>query len=1030
MKVLFSNPPWWIENPDGIYTPKLLAGIRAGSRWPFTTIVRSRPGDFYFGDYLPYPFFLGSAATYVARETGADVVFRDSLALREGYPAFLRFLREEDFDYIFMESASPSWDHDATLIDHIKGQNPRTRVVVTGPIAVRGETLLEHHPLAAVIRGEYEKGCVKVINGAEGLVPFDLLSEEELNAAPAPYFDALHAHHYWDANPKGQIPPQLQVLSSRGCPFKCIFCVWPAVMSNDDPDGQGTRTVRYYSADHMEGVLTDLIGRYGYKTVYFDDDTFNLGDRHVTEMCAVMRRIGLPWSAMCRADTISRDTWKLMRDSGCFGVKIGFESGNQWVVDNIIHKNLDLAKARETANYLKELGLTIHGTFTVGLPGETPEQMADTERYRTSLPLDSFQQSGTAEIEGSPLATLRTAGHLDTYAGANLDGYVGENDGTRKMRFLAFHGATLEDAMRFRAKHNPALAEAICHNLLEVSGENPDVLNLLGVLANDASMFDLAVRFFIRALQADPGYYGACVNLGNLLRDQGLPEEARACFLHALELVPDCDDARLGLELLRVAPIPGAIRNKAKRAAVIQALSGLSDTAWGRAMKKDLATLETDGSAPAQGKDCPTAGGTSRPVADKAPATAEGRGQGTCPRIIVLDHGMRFVAGHHFAYNLGLLFECIRRDVPIEFYVHADCNKEVIRVLDAKAVLKPTQYVAHSTDKYCSYLEDFNISSKLTEFNLYKNLKGNVDPPDLIYVHTADPKIVMGIASWYISLSKDKRPFLCLKFQNHGYRFVAKPFRALVQSVFRLALKPFIGMDKVFFAASNKLIAAQIQLLAEKPCPVFPIPLQLTQPPRPYRSRQEKQTICIGYAGEGRTEQGVDMLPDIVEAVLSVHPDVRFVLQLGCKFAERGTLDRLRAFGERVELIEQCLVGDHFHRLLSTFDALLLPYAPDRYIERSSQIVIEAIALGVPLIVPARTSLAFEAKEFDCGYSLIRKHRVSSIVEAIEYFIANHDTLSQKSVPAASRCAKFHCGRTLVDMLLEHCTTTARADVA
>jgi len=113
MKVLFSNPPWWIENPDGIYTPKLLAGIRAGSRWPFTTIVRSRPGDFHFGDYLPYPFFLGAAATYTARETGATVVFRDSLALREGYPAYLRFLREEDFDYIVIESASPSWDHDA-----------------------------------------------------------------------------------------------------------------------------------------------------------------------------------------------------------------------------------------------------------------------------------------------------------------------------------------------------------------------------------------------------------------------------------------------------------------------------------------------------------------------------------------------------------------------------------------------------------------------------------------------------------------------------------------------------------------------------------------------------------------------------------------------------------------------------------------------------------------------------------------------------------------------------------------------------
>jgi len=165
--------------------------------------------------------------------------------------------------------------------------------------------------------------------------------------------------------------------------------------------------------------------------------------------------------------------------------------------------------------------------------------MADTDRYRKSLPLDSFQESGTAEIEGSPLATLRTTGRLEQYAGATLSGYVGENDGTRKLRLLAFRGASLEDAMRCRAKRNPALSEAICRNMLEVGGENAAVLNLLGVLANDASMFDLAVRFFIRSLRADPGYYGACVNLGNLLRDQGLPEEAAVCFRHVLEIVPD-----------------------------------------------------------------------------------------------------------------------------------------------------------------------------------------------------------------------------------------------------------------------------------------------------------------------------------------------------------------------------------------------------------------------------------------------------------------------------------------------------------
>jgi glycosyltransferase involved in cell wall biosynthesis/tRNA A37 methylthiotransferase MiaB len=1001
MKVLFSNPPWWIENPEAIYTPSLLAGVRAGSRWPFTTAVRSKPGNYVFGDYLPYPFFLGAAATYLARETGASVAFRDSLALREDYASYCNYLREQDFDYVVIESASPSWDHDAQLIASLKAQNPRTKIVVAGPIAALGEKLLSEHPLEAVIQGEYEKGCVKVIGGASGLLPHDLLTEAELNAAPYPYVDSIYAHRYWDGNPKGQRAPQAQVLSSRGCPFKCIFCVWPAVMTNNDPDGRGKRVVRQYTADYMEGLLTELVGRFGYKTIYFDDDTFNLGDRHVRDMCGVMQRIGLPWSAMCRADTISRDTWKLMRESGCFGVKIGFESGNQWVVDNIVRKNLDLEKARDVVLYLKELGFTVHGTFTVGLPGETPEQMEDTRRYRASLPLDTFQESGTAEIEGSPLATLRKTGHLEKYDGASLAGYVGENDGTRKLRLVALQGLTLEQATYCRTNGKPALAEAICRNLLEAGGEDAAVLNLLGQLAAEARKLDLAVRFFSRAVQADPAHFEACVNLGRLLGDQGLAEEAASCYLRALSINADCFEARQGLQQLEATIGRVKAPDRKLLTSLTEALADLPLSVWGQTMRQELWSRDRA----VQGASAPA---RATPVRDY-------------PRLIVLDHGMRFLAGHHFAYNLGLLVECMKRDMRVDFYVYADCQPKAANVLKAKAVLRPTQYSNHSADKYCGYLEDFNIAGTMAEYNLYKCLKGNVDPSDIVFMHTSDPKIVKGLGAWYASLSKELRPHLCLKFQNHCYRYVVKEYKALVQSVFRLALKPFVGMEKVHYAASNKLIASQIKLVAEKPCPVFPIPLQLELPPRSYRSRSEKQSICIGYAGEGRLEQGVGLLPDIIEAILPAYPDAKFVIQLGCRYADDATLWRLRTMGDRVELLENCYIGDDFHKLIRTFDVLLLPYTPKKYIERSSQVVIEAIALGVPLIVPARTSLALEVKQFDCGYALIQNDDAPSVIEAVKEFLDNHDALTRKSVEAAPKCAAFHSGETLVDMLLASC---------
>ena len=446
-RVLFSNPPWWITATplklsirERLLTRRrpLVAGVRAGSRWPCTVNVRSRPDHFVFGDYLPYPFFMGYAATYVARKTGAEVVLRDSIARRESYATYFAYLDRTPFDLVVIETATPSWDHDKVLIEELRRRHPRLVIAITGPIGTMGQRILAEAPVDAVVKGEYEKACARIVEGARGVLDFDLLTLEEMNAAPHPGFDALTARHYWDHNPVGQRVPHAQVWSSRGCPYKCIFCVWPAAMTGNDPDGSGKRKVRHYSADYMYSFLTEIVKTYGFRSIYFDDDTFNLGNKHVAAMCGVMRRIGLPWSAMCRADTIKQDLWREMKESGCFGVKIGFESGNQYVVDQIVNKHLDLEYARQTVEQLKALGMTVHGTFTYGLPGETREHMLDTKRFIAQLGLTTYQESGCAEIEGAPLHTLSTGGSFEKYAGAHIGAdYDRQVDGNVKFQRIA-----------------------------------------------------------------------------------------------------------------------------------------------------------------------------------------------------------------------------------------------------------------------------------------------------------------------------------------------------------------------------------------------------------------------------------------------------------------------------------------------------------------------------------------------------------------------------------------------------------------
>ena len=434
MKALFSNPPWW-----DISEQYLRCGVRAGSRWPFTMPANALPGEFRFGGYLPYPFFLGYAATYAAANTTADVRFRDSIALRETYEQFAGYLAAERFDYVLIETATPSWEHDSQVVKMIHQVLPQCRIVIAGPITTtKSDEILSTLPVHACIRGEYEKNAVKVLEGGSGVIDFDLMTVAEMNAAPPPYMDETIAHRYFDYNPIGQQYPHAHVWASRGCPYKCCFCVWPAAMTGNDPDGTNVRKVRHYTADYMEAYLTELVRRYGFKSIYFDDDTFNLGNSHVLKMCEVMRKVGVPWSAMCRADTSKMETWAVMKDAGCFGVKLGFESGSQYVVDKIVNKHLDLGYARTVVDELKRIGMTVHGTFTVGLPGETREQMQETVRFIESLPLDSHQLSGTAEIEGTPLHTLRTAGHLDAYEGASMEaGSTMHTDGNKRFAQLA-----------------------------------------------------------------------------------------------------------------------------------------------------------------------------------------------------------------------------------------------------------------------------------------------------------------------------------------------------------------------------------------------------------------------------------------------------------------------------------------------------------------------------------------------------------------------------------------------------------------
>jgi len=194
--------------------------------------------------------------------------------------------------------------------------------------------------------------------------------EDDLDTLPNPARDLVPLARYL------AFDSHASVVTSRGCPYECIFCSAPAWTG---------RKVRYRNPSLCVDEIEEL-ARLGFSEITIEDDLFTLYRKHFLAVCGELidRNTGIRWNAFSRVDTITPEIVGTMAKAGCQAICFGVESGNQEVLD-LIKKNSNLAKVKDAMRMAQDAGICALASFIVGLPGETEETLRKTVEFAEEL---------------------------------------------------------------------------------------------------------------------------------------------------------------------------------------------------------------------------------------------------------------------------------------------------------------------------------------------------------------------------------------------------------------------------------------------------------------------------------------------------------------------------------------------------------------------------------------------------------------------------------------------------------------------
>lgn len=352
---------------------------------------------------LYYPLWLCSAAG-LAQQQGYSVDVIDAPAADLDQKAVLQRISAFAPQIVVVETSTPSIYNDVSFCQALKEKVPALIVVLVGThvSALPEESLGLSDAVDAIALGEFDQTicdiascldaqgelscvaglCLRTGSGPQRTAARKSIDNlDHLPMVSSVYRQFLDIRRYFNPN---ALFPMVTISTSRGCPHRCIFCVYPQTMMGHRLRLRSVGNV----VDEVEYILRNFPD---VKSIFFEDDTFPAQKQRCMAICQeiINRGIRISWTANARVD-VDEETLAIMKKAGCRCLCVGFESGNQHLLDNI-KKNITLEQSHAFVRATRKLGILVHGCFIVGLPGETRATMEKTLEMAKALKPDAVQ---------------------------------------------------------------------------------------------------------------------------------------------------------------------------------------------------------------------------------------------------------------------------------------------------------------------------------------------------------------------------------------------------------------------------------------------------------------------------------------------------------------------------------------------------------------------------------------------------------------------------------------------------------------